>query len=381
MNDNSKHTKSMDAYPLRQIYFYLTEGCNLRCRHCWIAPKYQTEHQTYPSLDFELFCSIIGQAKPLGLKGVKLTGGEPFLHPEIHRMIEHICTEELRLTIETNGVLCTRELAQEIKRCNNPFVSVSLDGADAATHEYIRGVDGCFEAALQGIRNLSEADLRPQVIMTIMNCNKDQLEDMVRLAEALGAGSVKFNIVQPTERGIALHEAGDTLSIEELTELGKWVEMELSRKTSLRLIYSHPCAFRPLSRILGDKGSGYGTCGIFGIIGVLSDGTYALCGIGKSVKELVFGHAGKDGLEAVWRKTAVLKKIREGLPEGLEGICGECLMKEACLGNCIAQNYYMTRNLLSPFWFCEAAREKGLFPESRLRGPNSETRPRKDEQP
>jgi molybdenum cofactor biosynthesis enzyme MoaA len=105
MNDHQEKTGSVADYPLRQIYFYLTEGCNLRCRHCWIAPKYQSKDKTHSSLDFELFCSIIGQARALGLKGVKLTGGEPFLHPEIHRMIEYIRAEELRLTIETNGVL------------------------------------------------------------------------------------------------------------------------------------------------------------------------------------------------------------------------------------------------------------------------------------
>jgi SynChlorMet cassette radical SAM/SPASM protein ScmF len=261
-------------------------------------------------------------------------------------------------------------------------VSVSLDGADAKTHEYVRGVDGCFEAALRAIKILSEAGLKPQVIMTIMNRNKDQMEGVVRLAEASGAGSVKFNIVQPTERGVTLHEAGDTLSIEDLIGLGRWVEMELSKRTSLHLFYSHPYAFRPLSRMLGDDGGGCGVCGIFGIIGVLPDGSYALCGIGENVKELIFGHSGKDSLEDVWRDTGVLKQLREGLPGKLEGICGDCLMQGICLGSCIAQNYYQTKNLLSPFWFCEAAREKGLFPESRrLQGLKSKQGVGNDEQP
>src|SRR3972149_10352453 len=131
MNNHHKNTKksakSSDNYPLNQIYFYLTEGCNLRCSHCWIAPKYQPEGRTYPSLDFDLFCSIVEQGKSLGLKGVKLTGGEPFLHPDIHKIIEYLSGEDLRLTIETNGILCTPELAGEIKKCTNPFVSVSID--------------------------------------------------------------------------------------------------------------------------------------------------------------------------------------------------------------------------------------------------------------
>jgi SynChlorMet cassette radical SAM/SPASM protein ScmF len=226
MNKDKDKTEKIEnrKYPLNQIYFYLTEGCNLRCRHCWIAPKYQSERGFYPALDLELFKTIIEQAKPLGLQGVKLTGGEPLLHPEINEILEHIQIEDLGLTVETNGVLCTPELAHKMAACNNPFVSVSLDGADAETHEWVRGIEGCFEAALKGIRNLGEVGLRPQVIMTIMRHNKNQIEQVVRLAERSGVGSVKFNILQPTARGEKMHESGEALSIEELVDLGQWVE-------------------------------------------------------------------------------------------------------------------------------------------------------------
>jgi hypothetical protein len=41
-------------------------------------------------------------------------------------------------------------------------------------------------------------------------------------------------------------------------------------------------------------------------------------------------------------------------------------MKHICLGSCIAQNYYRTNSLWTPFWFCEQAEEAGLFPDSRI---------------
>jgi SynChlorMet cassette radical SAM/SPASM protein ScmF len=353
-------------YPLNQIYFYLTEGCNLRCRHCWIAPKYQSEANQYPALDLDLFKSIIEQGKPLGLIGVKLTGGEPLLHPQLNEILEHIRTEDLSMTLETNGVLCTPELAEKMAACKDPFVSVSLDGADAGTHEWVRGVNGCFDEAIEGLRNLVNAGFRPQLIMTIMRHNKDQMESVVRLAERLGAGSVKFNIVQPTARGEKMYESGEALSIEELVDLGQWVESTLSASTPLRLYYSHPMAFRPLGKMFGENGDGCGVCGILSILGVLADGSYALCGIGETVSDLVFGHAGIDLLEHVWTNTPVLQMIREELPHRLEGICGDCLMKERCIGSCLAQNYYRNKSLWEPFWFCEEAHNRGLFPETRV---------------
>jgi len=192
------------------------------------------------------------------------------------------------------------------------------------------------------------------------------MEAVVRMAESLKVGSVKFNLIQPIARGKTMHEGGDTLTIEELVDLGGWVENNLSDSTDLSLFYDHPAAFRPLGKMFGENGDGCSTCGILGILGVLADGSYALCGIGEHVPELVFGHAAKDRLEEVWKRTDVLNELREGLTGRLEGICGNCLMKDMCLGSCIAQNYYRSKHLWTPFWYCEEAKKAGLFPETRL---------------
>ncbi|HMK36593.1 MAG TPA: SynChlorMet cassette radical SAM/SPASM protein ScmF [Desulfomonilaceae bacterium] len=357
-----------EAPPLNQIYFYLTQGCNLRCRHCWIVPKFQGTGEVCSHLKLEVFRSILDQAKPLGLQAVKLTGGEPLIHPHIHDIIDTICEEQLSLGVETNGVECTSAIAAKLAASGNPFVSVSLDGTDAKTHEWVRGVEGCFDAALAGIRNLVDAHLKPQIIMTVMKRNSHQVEALVSLAEGIGAGSVKFNLVQPTARGEQLHHSQETLSMPEILELGRYVETELRSSANVPLFFSHPEAFRPLGNIFGNDGNGCSVCGIFGILGVLGDGTYALCGIGETVPELAFGHAEKDRLETVWKHNPILQSIREGLPKRLKGICGDCIMKSRCLGSCIAQNYYRDKDFWAPNWFCEEAYKLGLFPESRIRG-------------
>ena len=353
------------TYPLNQIYFYLTEGCNLRCRHCWIAPKYQDESRSFRELSTDLFKSIVEQAKPLGLSGVKLTGGEPMLHPDIIEILEYIRDKNLNLAVETNGVLCTPEIARKIRECKHPFVSVSLDGANAEIHEWMRGVSGCFETSLQGVKTLVNEGIKPQIIMSLVRRNKDHVARLVRLAESLGAESVKFNPTMPIARGEKLYRDGDTLTIEELVELGSWVENGLSRSTDLRLVYDHPAAFRPLGKMFGNSGDGCSACGVLGILGVLADGSFALCGIGEHVPEMVFGHSNKDCLEDVWENTKILNELREGLTSRLEGICGDCLMKDLCLGSCIAQNYYTNKNLWAPFWYCKQAKKAGLFPETR----------------
>lgn len=365
MKNNEKVKTEIKNFPLKKIYFYLTEGCNLACRHCWINPKHQTADKTFPSLSFDLFKSIIEQAKPLGLTGVKLTGGEPLLHPQIDEILDFLQGQDLSVNIETNGVLCTPELAQKIFKCKKSFVAVSLDGSNAQIHEWVRGVTGCFEAAINGIQNLVNAGFRPQIIMTVMRHNKEQIEDLVQLAKLLGAGSVKFNIVQPTGRGEKMNDLGETLSVEEHLELGKWVEDELSTSTGLKLYYHQAPVFRSLGKMFGREGDGCMICGIRSIIGILSNGFYALCGIGSHIPELVFGDAAIDRLEDVWKNNQILLELREGIPHSFKGICASCLMKHICLASCIAQNYYTGKNLWAPFWFCEEAYKIGRFPETR----------------
>jgi len=358
--------KNEKQYTLNQIYFYLTEGCNLKCCHCWIDPKYQSLKESHSYLNHKVFSSVINQAKNLGLSGVKLSGGEPFLHPDILHLLDIVKSEKLILTIESNGVLCTDQISDKIKQCINPFVCVSLDGANSKTHETIRGVKGCFSSTLLGIKRLVERGIKVQLIMSIMRLNSDQIEDFITLAETLNVFSVKFNIVQPTARGKFIHNSYQNLPVNELIELGKWVENYLDNKTYLEIFYDQPPAFRPLDKLLKEDISKCGVCGILGIIGVLSNGSYALCGIGTTVEDLVFGHAEKDDLHNIWYKSKILNALRHGLPERLNGICKNCLVKGICLGSCIAQNYYTTHNIWSSFWFCEEAKKMGIFPKNRL---------------
>ncbi len=353
-------------YPLNMIYFYLTEGCNLRCRHCWLAPKHQSKNHVFHSLPLEYLSTILKQAKPLGLTGVKLTGGEPLMHPEILQVIQTIQKMNLKLSIETNGTLCTPEIAQAISHSKKPFVSVSLDGAKKSTHEKVRGVKDSFDAALRGIQYLTEVGIKPQIIFTLMRMNHEEMEAVVHLAESLKAASIKFNVLQPTARGETLHQKQENLTITELFKLNAWVDNTLSKTTQLPIYFDLPLAFRPLGKVFNPEAP-CGVCGILGILGVLHNGSYALCGIGEHIKELVFGHVDTDPLEKVWSENKVLNNLRQGLPKNLEGVCQKCLLKSFCKGGCLAQNYYSTKSLWGNYWLCEEAFKNGLFPATRLR--------------
>jgi SynChlorMet cassette radical SAM/SPASM protein ScmF len=351
--------------PLASYYVYLTGGCNLACRHCWLAPTFQPNGGTGGHLDYDLFALALEEGAPLGLSHVKLTGGEPLLHPDFVRMVDLLKEKDLGLTIETNGTLLDISLARYLKdKSTLGYISVSLDGAEPETHDAFRGVKGSFERTCQAVRYLVEVGYRPQVIMSLHEGNLSEMEALVRLAESLGAGSVKFNLIQPSGRGELMTERGQVLDVRRLIELGKWVEGDLQKRTSIRLHYSQPMAFYGLQRLLNLDGY---SCNIFNILGILHTGHLAMCGIGTQVPELCYGMLGEDHVADVWASNSILIDLRKSLPADLEGICGECIFRDRCLGTCTAENYHLAGRLTAPYWFCRMADEAGLFPPSRRR--------------
>ena len=350
---------------LNTYYVYLTAGCNLACQHCWLSPTYQSSGGTGGHLDYDLLAQAIGEGMPLGLSSVKLTGGEPLLHPDFVKIVDLMQEKGLNLNIETNGKLMDGSLACYLKEKSTlGHISVSLDGACAATHDPFRGVKGSFDKAVQGIRYLVEVGFHPQVIMSLHPGNVKEIEDLVRLAESLGAGSVKFNLIQPTGRGAVMTERGKVMGIEKLVEIGRWVEHDLQKQTGLSLHYSWPMAFHSLRHLMDN---GNDTCGIFGILGLLPEGLFAMCGIGIQIPELSYGRIGQDALVDVWYRHPTLRALRQSLPEKLEGVCGACIFQAQCLGSCVAENYHQSKRLTAPYWFCEQAVQRGVFPGERLK--------------
>jgi SynChlorMet cassette radical SAM/SPASM protein ScmF len=349
--------------PLTQFYVYMTAGCNLACQHCWLSPVYQPKGTTGGHLDYELFKMALEEGIPLGLQSVKLTGGEPLLHPDFLRFVDLLKEKKLGLNIETNATLMTPEIATHLKEKSTlGHISVSIDGANADSHDTFRGVQGAFDKAVAGIKALVEAGYHPQVIMSLHSGNVVEIEELVHLVVSWGAGSVKFNLVQPSGRGEQMTGRGQILEITHLVEIGKWVEHDLQKRVTIPLLYSWPMIFYSLDRLVK---LGSDSCGIFNILGILSNGSLAMCGIGMEIPELTYGQVGKDRLLDVWCTNQVLIDLRRDLPGKLEGVCSECIFKYQCLGSCIAENYHQAQRLTAPFWFCQQAQEAGVLPIQR----------------
>ena len=128
----------------------ITDRCNLRCRYCmpdgisWIPME---EILTYEEIKV-----VVEEAAKLGIKKIKVTGGEPLVRlgcPALVGMLKEVPGIE-QVTLTTNGVYLA-EYAEELKRNGLDAVNVSLDTLDAERFEKITGRDG-LDAVLEGIQ-------------------------------------------------------------------------------------------------------------------------------------------------------------------------------------------------------------------------------------
>ena len=138
--------------------------CNIACRHCFIScgPK---AHQI-PMMSRDEVRRALDEGVAFGMKQVYFTGGEPFLHPDLHELVE-ITLALAPLTIVTNGLLLDEPtvawVSKTFREARYSFdLRVSLDGMTAAQNDPVRG-RGTFERVVSSLRALGKAGLSPVV--------------------------------------------------------------------------------------------------------------------------------------------------------------------------------------------------------------------------
>ena len=319
-------------------------------------------------MELKLLTGILEQSRNLGMRSLKITGGEPLLYDSFMGLLEFLKKKGwgLFLYMETNGTMIDKKMAQALKQAGMKFVSVSIDGDNPDTHDKMRGIKGTFEKAIKAVESMVGQGMPVQIIASVYRRNLGELENIAKIAEGLKAESVKANIITSMGRANFMDGNKELLSIEEMLELNKKIEGEYRKRFKLRFCSSLPVAFRSFKRMLEEK---TGFCRVKGLLGILATGKVSICGIGEEIAELILGDARKDSIKDIWQKNPVLWRIRNDIPSKLEGICKACLFKNYCLGHCIAKNYYSTGKFTSPFWICQEAFEKQLFPRGRFFAP------------
>ena len=351
-------------YPLTRLFLYLTDRCNLRCAHCWISPKFSNTPQT--GIPIEALKKTIQDANSLGLGAVKLTGGEPLLYRQLDPLLAFLGSENLSITIETNGTLLDTDRVAMFQAVGVSQVSVSIDAGEPELHDAVRGVDGCFDDAVAGLRLLADRGIRTQVILTLQKRNRNEIPAVIELCRRYGVDSLKINHLLPSGRGRDTFQRKDHLELDELVALYEAVHAKGLGSEGVAIIFDLPVAFRSIADITE---RGVCECAILNILGILANGDMSYCGIGQTAPELRMGNIRTHAIRDIWLHHEKLTTLRQSLPDKLGGICGQCIFKFQCLGECRAAAYAVSRDLFAANYLCQSLFDRKRFPASRYLEP------------
>ena len=202
-------------------------------------------------MDLKLLTDVLEQCLELGMRSVKITGGEPLLYDSFMGLLQYLKKKKQNLFIhmETNGTMIDKNMAKALKEGGMKFVSVSIDGDNPDTHDKMRGAKGSFHKAWQAAKHMLQENIPVQIITAVYRGNAGQFENIANMAEALKAESIKANIISSMGRGTKIAEDEELLSIEEMLELNKKIEGEYRKRFKIRVLSSIPVAFRSFSKM------------------------------------------------------------------------------------------------------------------------------------
>src|ERR1700689_3859226 len=198
-NGNEQYSSPVMQNKPRLIFWELTKGCNLRCIHCRATA---TELSAPSDLSTEAARNIIDQIAEVSTPILVLSGGEPLFRSDIFQLARYGTQKGLRVALATNGTLVTKQVAQKIVDAGVKRVAISLDGADAETHDTFRGIPGAFDAAITGFRNLKDLGMSVQINTTIARHNAHQLPQVLELAKSIGADALHTFLLVPVGCGV-----------------------------------------------------------------------------------------------------------------------------------------------------------------------------------
>lgn len=348
----TSHGSRFTNHELRMVAWELTRGCNLACVHCRASAErgpYAGELSTRECL------RVMDEMASISRPVIILTGGEPLLRNDIFDLARYGSGKGFRMVMATNGTLITEEIVREMKASGIQRISISLDGPDAQTHDAFRKVSGAFEGALQGIELAKKGSLEFQINTTITQANLHLIEDILRLAVALGAVAHHIFLLVPTGRGKEMKDQGiSALDYEKTLE---WFYEQRERVPLQLKATCAPHYYRILRQrakkdgrkiAIQREGLDATTRGCLGGISfcfISHVGQVQPCGY----LEVNSGNVREKPFHEIWITSGVFRNLRN--TEAYQGKCGRCEFRKVC-GGCRARAYESSGDYMAEEPYC-----------------------------
>lgn len=366
---------SNQLYKPRLVFWELTKGCNLRCVHCRATA---TELSSPDDLSYEESVKIIDQLAEYAPLILVLSGGEPLFRGDLFRLARRATERGIRVALGTNGTLITADVARKIKEAGIRRVAISLDGADAATHDSFRGIPGAFDRAIEGFQHLKRLGMSMQINTSVAKHNAAQLPQTLDLALRLGADAFHLFLLVPVGCGVQIADK-QMIESEQYEQILNWLyDRTLENKIELKATCA-PHFFRvvrqrraearrrgePLPEPAAHGHGGHaahamnamtrGCLAGTGVCFLSHKGEVYPCGY----LPLEAGNLRRQTFTEVWQNSPLFASLRD--LDNLKGKCGACEFRNICEG-CRARAFGSTGDYLAEEPFCLYT-PRGYLPE------------------
>lgn len=311
------------------VFYELTRACDLACLHC------RADAQTHPDpaelstkLAWRLIVQLASFPKPPLLV---LTGGDPLKRRDVFDIIAAARQAGLHVALTPSATpLVTRAALQRLKEAGLHRLAVSLDGADAATHDGFRRVAGSFDRTLEILRDAQAASLPVQVNTTIARHNVQQVDALAELLAPLNIVLWSVFFLVPTGRATAAQR----IEPEMYEQIFAQLLAHVGRQTYAIKTTEAPHFRRYV--LQAAKGGGHappagvpmaGTNDGRGVMFISHTGEICPSGF----LPIPCGQFPLDSVVRVYQESTLFRLLRT--PDRITGKCGVCEFREICGGS------------------------------------------------
>ncbi len=182
------------------VIWEVTRACELVCAHCRADAQHHRDPLELTTDDgFRLLDDLAAYGPPRPM--VVLTGGDPFERPDLEELVEYGTSIGLHVSLSPSVTpLLTPDRLARVRAAGASAVSLSLDGAESATHDGFRGVAGVFDRTLEAASEVRDAGLRLQINTTVTADNVGELPRILDIVTGMDAGLWSVFFLVPTGR-------------------------------------------------------------------------------------------------------------------------------------------------------------------------------------
>ena len=170
--------RANEAFEPLTANFELTPLCNLHCDMCFVRLTRQQVDERGGLHDANSWLAIARQLQQMGTLFILLTGGEPMLHPEFHRIYTTLRSMGFIMTLNTNGTMITEEMCRDTFREKPRRVNVTLYGSNADTYGRLCHKREGYERTVNALQLLRKYDIDTKLNLSMVRENSNDYDDI-----------------------------------------------------------------------------------------------------------------------------------------------------------------------------------------------------------